>query len=391
MTQADDQPAADAPRLSPGLGRRWATSSASPSAPATSAPRNRPGPAPMTLTRIPSSEHDPADLARRPADRRHQRQLAGALEDGHGHRVRHADAADDQRDGDEQQDGLADQPAVGARAGSLVGVRDGVGGRRPRRGSSCRTSLVWASAATCTAMTVTSSGRWTRVWACLRSMIAPPSTKNCPAGRCRRRRTGACRSSSCRRPRRRAARPAGRRSRSRRGAPCGGRKRRPGGWRPGPRGSSRRPASRGRPEVVGQQHHRGGARDAGESADAVDHRHRQERGRGVLDAVLEDCEVGRAETDQLACGLLQPLAEREQPDDRRDAQGDPQRGEGGTARTPPQVREEDRDRPRGSSGSGRAKAPSGPPRTPEGTAISRRRRRAGVATRGGSGVDAPAA
>ena len=85
----------------------------------------------------------------------------------------------------------------------------------------------------------------------------------------------------------------------------------------------------------------------------------QEGGRRVLDAVLEDGEVRGAEADQLARRLVQPLAQREQPDHRRDAQRDPQRGEGRAAGTPPQVREEDRDHAGGSSASGRAKGVAG--------------------------------
>ena len=71
--------------------------------------------------------------------------------------------------------------------------------------------------------------------------------------------------------------------------------------------------------------------DVGVAIESRHQRDRQHRGRGVRDAGLEDAEIGVAEMDEARRGLGQPVADRQQRDDRRDAEPDSERREQGAA------------------------------------------------------------
>ena len=87
-------------------------------------PSATPATAPAEAQQQAFAEHELRQPPPRPADREQEGELAGPAEDRHQHRVHHRDAADDQRERDEQPRGLADQQAVGVDARDLTRLAD---------------------------------------------------------------------------------------------------------------------------------------------------------------------------------------------------------------------------------------------------------------------------
>ena len=106
------------------------------------------------------------------------------------------------------------------------------------------------------------------------------------------------------------------------------------------------------PHALDDQQQRRGRGDVGPALEPRGQRGRQHRRRRVGHPGLEDAQVGLAEVDELARGLLEPRADGEQRDDRRDAERDARRGGRGARLAAGQIGEDEAEQGAKNSGRG---------------------------------------